>query len=119
MPENGNLPARANPRRAGKMKSRQISLALFIKFDNRYRPLEGQKHSAVCHLEGGRKYGGDPSNTSSQSFSHSDVRDPWVYSHLHVCDATLISFFLNENTQKVLHLVFCYTLYCIFQPPCT
>ena len=51
MPENGNLPARANPGRAGKMKSRQISLALFIKFDNRYRPPERQKHSAACHSE--------------------------------------------------------------------
>ena len=59
------------------MKSRQISLALFIKFDNRYRPPEGQKHSATCHLEGGREYGRDPSNTSSQSFSQSDVRRPY------------------------------------------
>lgn len=78
MPENGNLPARANPRRAGKMKSRQISLALFFKFDNRYRPPERQKHSAVCHLEGSREYGGDPSKTASQSFSQSDVRHHWV-----------------------------------------
>lgn len=76
MPENGNLPARANPRRAGKMKSRQISLALFIKFDNRYRPPERQKHSAACHFEGSREYGGDPSKTAYQSFSQSDVKHP-------------------------------------------
>ena len=40
VPENGNLPDRANPGRTGKMKSWQISVALFIKFDNRYRPPE-------------------------------------------------------------------------------
>lgn len=73
MPENGNLPALANPVRAGKMKSRQISVALFIKFDNRYRPPERQKHSAPCHLEGGREHGGDPSKTS-QSFSSDRIR---------------------------------------------
>lgn len=78
MPENGNLLARANPWGAGKMKSRQISLALFIKFDNRYRPPEGQKHSAACHSEGSREYGGDPSLTASQSFSQTDVWHHWV-----------------------------------------
>lgn len=52
VPENGNLPACANPLRPGKMKSRQILLALFIKFHNRYRPPESQTHSAACHLEG-------------------------------------------------------------------
>lgn len=58
------------------MKSRQISLALFIKFDNRYRPPERQKHSAACHFEGSREYGGDPSKTAYQSFSQSDVKHP-------------------------------------------
>ena len=92
MPENGNLPARANPRRAGKMKSRQISLALFIKFDNRYRPPEGQKHPAACLWEGGREYGEDLSKTAFQSFSQSVVRHLRVHNHLHLCDATLTSF---------------------------
>lgn len=55
MPENGKLPACANPLRPGKMKSRQILLSLFIKFHNRYRPPESQKHSAACRLEG-REY---------------------------------------------------------------
>lgn len=60
------------------MKSRQISLALFIKFDNRYRPPERQKHSAVCHLEGRREYGGDPSKAASQSFSQCDILHHWI-----------------------------------------
>lgn len=70
MPENGNLPAQANPGSAGKMKSRQISLALFIKFDNRYRPPERQKRSAACRLEGGGgEYSGDPSKAPCHSGS--------------------------------------------------
>lgn len=94
MPENGNLPARANPGRAGKMKSRQISLALFIKFDNRYRPPERQKHSAACLLEGGGEQDGDPSQTN-QSFSQSDVRSS-VGLHLHSCDAAFIYLSLSK-----------------------
>lgn len=47
MPENGNLPAQANPGRAGKMTSRHISLGLFIKFDNQYRRLETE---AFCYV---------------------------------------------------------------------
>lgn len=47
MPENGNLPAQANPGRAAKMKSRHISLALFIKFDNQYRRSETE---AFCYV---------------------------------------------------------------------
>lgn len=110
MPENGNLPARANPGRAGKMKSRQILLALFIKFDNRYRPPERKKHSAVCHLEGGREYGGDLSKTASQSFSQSDGRYLWVHSHLHLCSATLIPLSGCKHFIKRLALV-CFALF--------
>lgn len=80
------------------MKSRQISLALFIKFDNRYRPPEGQKHSAACRLEGGREYGGDPLKTAVQLFSQSDVMRPCVHNHLHLCDVTLIPLSPTENT---------------------
>lgn len=97
MPENGNLPARANPGRAGKMKSRQISLALFIKFDNRYRPPERQKHSAVCHLEGGREWSREPSKTAFQSFSQSDVRHHWIHNYLHLCDSAHIPLCLAIN----------------------
>lgn len=73
VPENGNLPARSNPERARKMKRRQISLALFIKFDNWYKPPEGGK----CIIWK------DLSHTLL-SFSQSNVRHPWVHNHLHL-----------------------------------
>lgn len=68
-----------------KMKSRQISVALFITFDNRYRPPEREKHSAVWGLEGGmegRKDGGSEAESRQRKLSNHSVtrmvRHHWV-----------------------------------------
>ena len=53
------------------MKSRQIPVALFIKFDNRYRPPErGKTLGCMVFLVGGREGIRELSKTAFQSFSH-------------------------------------------------
>ena len=53
------------------MKSRQIPVALFIKFDNRYRPPE-RENIGLCGVFGGRERerSRELSETAFQSFSH-------------------------------------------------
>lgn len=104
-PENGNLPARANPARVRKMKSRQISLALFIKFDNRYRPPERQKHSAVWRLEEGE---GAEQRAVKDSFpiiqSLWRFRHQLAHSYLYVCTAALPPLSHHKQVIKSLDI---------------